>query len=261
MNSKAFAAIVFGVVFIVVFASYFVLTCLILPNLDISSTAKQDLEIIPSYEKTELKTSKKEDTINTPKDGAAEQQSDSYTAGFKGMIPTEDIEVVTEDENTDILEDAIIDDIEVDTSDVLIENNVDIDEVQPQIDSHQEKSTVKASEPSSNMTEESNVGTITKELDRFVGDDNQSEKVLEGVLDGQIPVVRVVIKGYSTKESAGIASESIANMGLNLVPLVKKDKDSFILQLAAFSDKSRAIDLVTKLRSRDYQAYIEETSR
>lgn len=240
MRPKVLIGVLFVATFIISFIVYLVVVSFLGSRIDLSSTAKKDLEVSPNITETTFKRKPINNNISDIQQRAM-QSAETYQTDLQGVTPVSE---TGNNSNTNT-------NVSVDTS-VKLDENTNYEQAQPVTPIKDPRN----SGNDINTTERSRPKPGNNATIKFVPDNQQQP---QPTIDNKETksVSRVYVGEYSTPEEAKRASENMINSNPNVAPIIKQNRGKYSLQIGAFSDKTKAENLVKTLNNQKYAATVK----
>lgn len=242
MNPKALMVVLFCVVFVVSFVIYLLMVNVIAPHIDLSSTAKGNIEVAPELDNFDVNSAKQESAIKDLQEKAM-QDLGMYESDASGMM-TDDYTPMEELNKDD---DLASETGTLDTSPVRAPGDV---APQPVSNNEEEYS---EEEPGVKVELEVPSNTELAPLNPAEGDSQASTE------EPKTPstVNRVLVGSYGDINDAKKAYDNMMDSDMDVAPIIKEVEGKYTLQVGAFSDKNKAKDLADKLKQKEYSAEVK----
>lgn len=248
MKPKIIIGVLFAITFVISFAIYLVVATFIAPHLDLSSSAKKDLEIAPELKGVDMPMGayQRLHNANIPTENDSDSGNNNSKAGNdQTKKPDNNIDKAGNDVNDDNQTNDV-------TSDTTGQNTSQADPTPP-------PPPVKPMNPAYSGGNQQNNNNSAPSTDQ-VNKDNLEKPLLDRTLNNNIrkstpvSINKVIIGSYGTPEEAKKASENLSSMNIN--PVIKHVNGRYSIQAGAFSDKKKAENLANKLHTNNYKASV-----
>ena len=246
MKPKLLIGILFLVIFSTSFLVYLFVVNFISPHFDLSTTAKQQLEIAPDLNDS---SASRNDDLNNIKELQEKAMKDLEMEESKPSSDPEDDSYVPMDELTGgrsgenrsgVLDGDDISNVSAPGEERRVAPVSSHNSVLPKND--------KAAKEGVLSTQNAEVNTA------FIPDGNNEVNTLE---EKPVTLNRVVVGSYSSIDQAKKAYDKMVESDLDVAPIIKEVQGSYTLQVGAFTDKDKANKLVDTLKTKQYSAEIK----
>lgn len=238
MRPKVLIGVLFVITFVVSFVVYLIVVSFLGSHIDLSSAAKKDLEVSPNITETTFKRKPINNNISDIQQKAT-QSEETYQTDLQGISPVgETANSATANSNV--------------STTVKLDENVNYQQEQPVTQIKESKNPVNEV----NTIEKPKVKPGNNATIKFMPDNQQQPQPTTDNKEVK-PVSRVYVGEYNTPEDAKRASDNMMNSNPNVVPIVKQAKGKYTLQIGAFSDKTKAENLVKTLNNQKYAATVK----
>lgn len=261
MKPKLIVGILFVIIFIFTFIAYLLVVNVIAPKFDLSSTAKQDLEISPelevdknaheSYVNSGLNSTELNERLENVNNENAEKVDNSVNvpgsaASSEEKTTAEESSAQDEDENT----------TETKTKQDNKNSQQDLNKNKPVAansvsTSNVSKVSIPFNNPKISASSNSNAPAAPiaplPRLDRPLLDKKVSPS----------GVSRVYVGSYDNVDQAKQAYDKVLNSGTEVTPIIKQVGGKYSLQVGAFSDQQKAKNLADRLKQQNLSAKVK----
>lgn len=246
MKPKILIGILFLVIFSTSFLVYLFVVNVVTPHFDLSTTAKQKLEIAPELQDTAFE--KDSELTNIQKlqqkamnDLETQEKDVSSAMGDDSYVPMEELTKGDDEENmAGVLDTEDISNVRAPGDERHVQQVSSSDSVLPKSDqdNKQEVST----------SDSNKVNTA------FIPDSNVTDPILD---EKPVTLNRVVVGSYASIDQAKEAYDKMVDSDLEVAPIIKEVQGNYTLQVGAFTDKEKANKLVDTLKNKQYSAEIK----
>ena len=245
MKPKLLIGILFLVIFSTSFLVYLFVVNVIAPHFDLSTTAKQQLEIAPdlndsSASRNDDLNSIKELQEKAMKDLEMEESKGSSDPDDDSYVPMDELTGGRSSENSSGTLDTDLSNVSAPGEERRVTPVSSRDSVLPKND--------KAAKEGVLSTQNAEVNTA------FIPDGNNEANTLE---EKPATLNRVVVGSYSSIDQAKKAYDKMVETDLDVAPIIKEVQGNYTLQVGAFTDKDKANKLVDTLKTKQYSAEIK----
>ena len=258
MNPKVLVAILFLITFTVSFAIYFLVVSFITPHIDLSSTAKKEIEIAPELNESNFTKGKVDNRISEIQEKAT-QDEETYQSDISTLL-NEGVKAPDANNNDQQKEEATTG--KLDEHDPLKPEKKETENTKNPNNQHE----VQQQKPKNNdiqAVSANQTGNQTKpvlDTNKNPFDTGLTSKKSENTTQSttnDASVNRVMVGSYSSMDEAKQAYNSMVSSNSNLAPIIKENNGKYSLQVGAFSDKQKAESLVKTLNNQNYSATVK----
>ena len=245
MNPKIIVGILFLVIFSASFLVYLFVVNVVTPHFDLSTTAKQKLEIAPDLQDTSFDNDSELQKIHRLQQKAMndlESREDNTAAamGNDAYVPMEELTNNDEENLAGVLDTEEISNVRA-----------------PGDDRYVPPAPKKDTDLTEDTEDDNSTGLGNEEVNTAFVPDSEVKKE-DPVLDEKpVTLNRVVVGSYSSIDKAKEAYDKMVDSDLEVAPIIKEVQGNYTLQVGAFTDKEKANKLVGTLKDKQYSAEIK----
>jgi len=249
MSPKVLIGVLFLITFVISFIIYLIVIGFLGSHIDLSSTAKKDLEVSPNITESTFKRRPINNNISDLQQRAM-QNAETYQQDLQGVTPVNEVSNTSTNSTTDNTNNYNTTDEDIRSEQIQSvtttrEQKPPINE--PTINININTNTINRPRPSSNV-----------KIEKFTPDKQQQQQFTPTLDTKETKSVsRVYVGEYNSPEEAKKASDNMMNSNPNVAPIIKQNRGKYSLQVGAFSDKAKADNLVKTLNTQKYSATVK----